>query len=96
MSRETNRGQVSRHRVDRWSIRDLGRATIQVFNEVGVGTHTQEVRRVQITAYDKHGWVVASSMLDEDATATNEQISAAVVRVQETMLGQHDDDQPEL
>jgi hypothetical protein len=90
MSGETNRGQGVKSRVQRWNIRELGKAKIQVFNDFEVAP--LEVRRVQVTAYDKHGWVVASSVVEEDATATNEQMSAAVVRMQEAMLSQYDDD----
>jgi hypothetical protein len=94
MSGETNRGQGLEARIQRWKIRELGKALVQVFNDDS--SAPVEVRRVQITAYDKHGWVLASSVVEEDATATNEQMSAAVVRMQEAMIRQHDDDQPQL
>lgn len=90
MSGETNRGQGAEGRVQSWKIRQLGNAQVEVFNEDGVAP--LEVRRVQVTAYDKHGWVLASSVVEEDATATNEQMSAAVVRMQQAMLLQYDND----
>ena len=87
---------MSGNAIDSWAIKDLGRATITTFNKAGEGTHTQQVRRVQVTAYDKQDELVACRILDEDAAATNEQVSAAVARLQEDMIRQHDNDQPEV
>ncbi len=87
---------MSGNAIDSWAIKDLGRATITTFNKAGEGTHTRQVRRVQVTAYDKQDELVACRILDEDAAATNEQVSAAVARLQEDMIRQHDNDQPEL
>lgn len=89
MSEETNKRQVSS-----WRIKDWGRATVQVFGEDGAGTHEVQVRRVFVGAYDRHGFVVDSEVVEEDASVTNEQMSAAVLRVQEAMMRKHDHDQP--
>ncbi len=94
MSAETNRIQA----IKGWKTKDMGSATVQVFGDDGVGTHVLEVRRIMVIALDANGQSVQGrdgfcmiETVEEDATATNEQMLDAVANCQKRMLKQHVD-----
>jgi len=76
----------------------MGCATVHVLNDDGVSTHAVEVRMVMVIALDANGLSVKGSdglsmieTVEEDATATNEQMIDAVANRQKRMLKQHVD-----
>lgn len=97
MSSETNKT----HPIQGWRIKDMGRATVEVFGDAGDDPQRQEVRRLGVIALDaagvavqdKRGWPVIATV-EEDASATTAQMLEAVLRVQKDMLQRYGDGQP--